>query len=49
METALSHEKDQLVEAYMRDDLPDERRPMMQEWANYVTGGVMPPRLRDQL
>lgn len=49
METALSHEKDELVEAYMRDDLLDERRPMMQDWTNCVTGGVMPPRLRDQL
>jgi len=49
METALSHEKDELVEAYMRDDLLDERRPMMQDWADYVTGGEMPPRLRDRL
>lgn len=49
METALSHEKDQLVQAYMRDDLLEERRPVMQDWADYLTGGQMPPRLRDQL
>ena len=49
METALSHEKDQLVQAYMRDDLLEERRPMMQDWADYLTGGQMPPRLCDQL
>ncbi|OSP55619.1 hypothetical protein [Pseudoruegeria sp. SK021] len=49
METALSHEKDQLVQADMRDDLLEERRPVMQDWADYLTGGQMPPRLRDQL
>ena len=49
METALSHEKDLLVKAYMRDDLLEERRQMMQDWANYVTGGAMPPSLREQL
>lgn len=49
METALSHEKDPMVNAYMRDDLLDERRPTMQNWADYVTGGAMPPRLQDQL
>ncbi|SOH95710.1 Integrase [Monaibacterium marinum] len=49
METALSHEKDQLVQAYMRDDLLEERRALMQDWADYVTGGTMPPRLADHL
>lgn len=49
METALSHEKDQLVQAYMRDDLLEERRELMQDWADYVTGGVMPPALADSL
>lgn len=49
METSLSHEKDQLVQAYMRDDLLEERRVLMQDWADYVTGGKMPPRLVDQL
>jgi len=49
METALSHEKDLLVKAYMRDDLLEERRQMMQDWADYVTGGAMPPSLREQL
>lgn len=49
METALSHEKDQLVQAYMRDDLLEERRPMMQAWADYVTCGALPTRLVDRL
>lgn len=49
METALSHEKDKLVQAYMRDDLLEERRPLMQEWADYLTGGAMPAKLRDRL
>ena len=49
METALSHEKDQLVQAYMRDDLLEERRALMQDWADYVTSGTMPPRLADHL
>ena len=49
METALSHEKSKIVQAYLRDDLLDERRPMMQDWADYVTGGSMPPRLIDHL
>jgi integrase len=49
METALSHEKDTLVAAYMRDDLIEERRVLMQDWADYVTGGAMPPRLADSL
>ena len=49
METSLSHEKDQLVQAYMRDDLLEERRPLMQDWADFVTGGAMPPRLVDLL
>ena len=49
METALSHEKNALVKAYMRDDLLEERRPMMQDWANFVTDGEMPPRIKDRL
>ena len=47
METALSHEKNLLVQAYMRDDLLEERRALMQDWADYVTGGAMPPGLSD--
>ena len=49
METSLSHEKDQLVQAYMRDDLLEERRPLMQDWADYVTGGAILPSLAEQL
>jgi integrase len=39
MEQALAHAKDSLVAAYFREDLLEERRPMMQDWADYVTGG----------
>jgi len=39
MEQALAHEKDSLVAAYFREDLLEERRQMMQDWADYVTGG----------
>ena len=42
-------EKDALVAAYMRDDLLEERRVLMQDWADYVTGGTMPLRLADAL
>ena len=47
MEYALSHEKDKIVDAYFRDDLLEERRPMMQAWADYVTGGKEPTHLAD--
>ena len=49
MEYALSHEKDKIVDAYLRDDLLEERRPMMQAWADYVTGGEEPTRLVDAM
>lgn len=49
METALSHEKNALVAAYMRDDLLQERRVLMQDWADYVTGGDMPVRWVDAI
>lgn len=39
MEYALAHEKNSLVAAYFRDDLLEERRQMMQDWADYLTGG----------
>lgn len=39
MEQALAHQKDSLVAAYFREDLLEERRQMMQDWADYVTGG----------
>ncbi|SFJ02059.1 tyrosine-type recombinase/integrase [Jannaschia pohangensis] len=49
MEYALAHEKDKVVDAYLRDDLLEERRPMMQAWADFVTGSRMPHDLRDDL
>ena len=49
MEIALSHEKDDLIAAYERDDLLEERRPMMTHWADFVTGGEDPVSLRAQL
>lgn len=49
MELALSHEKNDLVRAYERDDLLEERVPLMQDWADYATGGLDPVSLREQL
>ena len=38
VEYALAHVPNKLEKAYMRDDLLEERREIMQDWANYVTG-----------
>jgi len=38
-----------LEEAYMRDDLIEERSELMQDWADFVTDGNLPPSLRQQL
>ncbi len=38
METSLSHEKDQLEQAYMRDDLLEERRPLTIFWRTSHSG-----------
>jgi hypothetical protein len=32
-----------LEAAYQREDLIEERAIMMQDWADYVTGGANPP------
>lgn len=48
VEYALAHVPSKLEEAYMRDDLLAERADLMQDWADYVTGGAMPPCLREQ-
>lgn len=42
METALSHQKDKVEQAYMRDDLVEERREMKQDRVDFVTGGTTP-------
>ena len=40
-EAALSHDVRSAVEAaYWRDDLLEERFPIMQEWADYLDGGA---------
>lgn len=49
MELALAHEKDALTAAYERDDLLEERRPMMADWADFVTAGEEPVSLRTQI
>lgn len=46
MEQALAHQKDSLVAAYFREDLLEERRQMMQDWADYVTDGEDLPALK---
>ena len=49
MEIALAHEKDDLVAAYERDDLLEERQPLMADWADFVTAGESPVSLRARL
>lgn len=40
IEFALAHGLPPLEAAYFREDLLEERRPMMQDWAEFVTGGA---------
>ena len=47
IECSLAHEPDKLEAAYQRADLLDERRALMQDWADHVTGGRDPVDLRD--
>ena len=45
-ERALAHTVQNKVEAaYHRTDLLEQRRPMMEEWARFVHGAVLPPFL----
>jgi integrase len=38
-ESALAHSKgDKTVQAYLRSDRLEKRRPLMQAWADFVTG-----------
>ena len=46
IEFALAHGLPPLEAAYMREDLLEERRPMMQDWADFVTGDAGVPSLR---
>lgn len=49
IEFALAHGLPPLEAAYMRLDLLEERRPMMQDWADFVTGDEGVPSLRAKL
>lgn len=49
IEFALAHRLPPLVEAYFREDLLEERRVLMQDWADFVTGGEVPARLGEKL
>lgn len=49
IEFALAHRLPPLVEAYFREDLLEERRVLMQDWADFVTGGEVPVTLRENL
>jgi integrase len=45
-ERALAHTiSDQAEAAYHRTDLIDQRRPMMEAWAQHVGGGVASPKV----
>ncbi|WP_425498229.1 hypothetical protein [Paracoccus amoyensis] len=35
--------------ATFRENLLEERRALMQDWADFLTGGMMPVRLRERL
>ncbi|MBY6201015.1 tyrosine-type recombinase/integrase [Maritalea mobilis] len=49
IEFSLAHVQTKLEEAYMRDDLIEERAELMQDWADFVTDGSLPQSLRQQL
>jgi integrase len=49
IEFALAHVPTKLEAAYMREDLLEERAELMQDWADFVTGGRDPASLRDQI
>ncbi|PWR01286.1 hypothetical protein DKT77_17810 [Meridianimarinicoccus roseus] len=47
IEMALAHEPAKLEAAYQRADLLEERVALMQDWADFVTGGADPRSLGD--
>lgn len=49
LEYALAHVPSKLEKTYMRDDLLEERAELMQDWADFVTGGEDPRSLREIL
>lgn len=49
IEYALAHVPTKLEEAYQRDDLLEERAELMQHWADFVTGGMVPRSLSREL
>ena len=41
IEFALAHQLDEKIEgAYLRSELVEPRRPLMQDWANYLTANA---------
>lgn len=49
IEFALAHRLPPLEEAYLREDLLEERAIMMQDWADFLCGGVNPLDLRARI
>ena len=46
VECALAHQLNEKIEgAYLRTELLEPRRPLMGDWANYVTGKERPTQL----
>ena len=46
VEFALAHQLNEKIEgAYLRSELLEPRRPLMEDWANYVTGKERPTQL----
>ena len=46
VEFALAHQLNEKIEgAYLRTELLEPRRPLMEDWANYVTGKERPTQL----
>ena len=49
IEFALAHRLPPLEEAYLREDLLEERRELMQDWADFLCGGKDPVDLKSKL
>ena len=40
-EAILAHTTNSVVAAYLRDPMLERRRPVMQRWADHVTGNIV--------
>ena len=49
IEFALAHRLPPIEEAYLREDLLEERRELMQDWADFLCGGNDPVDLKSRL